>query len=85
MQSNVDFNSLDWQFTPTTDYAAPSIDFKKSFKPRVKPFLLFNAVSSDIIEIPPTEYLIGQSNGLMAIGVAKNRNHPHVSQFEYTI
>jgi hypothetical protein len=85
MQSHVNFNTLDWQYTPTTNGESPSKEFKESFKPRVKPFMLFNAVSSDIIEIPPTEYLIGQSNGLGALGVAKNRNHSQVSQFEYPI
>jgi hypothetical protein len=43
-----------------------------SFKPRTEPYNFFNYTEHQIHEMAPTEYLIGYSNELTAIGVAKD-------------
>jgi hypothetical protein len=43
---------------------------QQSFAPRIRPYNFYVYMDSQIHEMAPTEYLIGYSNELTAIGVA---------------
>lgn len=68
------YNNLEWRQTPSTSRAKAPREYVATFSPRSRPCNLMVGVDNEVHRMKPVEYLIGYSNGITSIGVAKTKN-----------